>query len=170
MFAFKLLGPYLKTQRRLIWGGFAALIVCDLSKLAIPTVLGRAIDFLSKASATASDLLKPLVLILALTIVTAATRFTWRTLILGFSRQVVRGLRLKLYEKMLSLPPQWQQRQNSGDLMAMATNDMDNIRLAISTGLIVIIDSLMLGGLTLGFMLAISREMTLWALVPLPWP
>jgi ATP-binding cassette subfamily B protein len=52
--------------------------------------------------------------------------------------------------------------------MAMATNDMDNIRMALAAGLISIVDTILLGCAALFFMVSISPGLTLWAILPLP--
>jgi ATP-binding cassette subfamily B protein len=164
----KLILPFLKKNFHLVLTGFLALVICDLSQLAIPTILGRGIDLLSREDAVPADLLNPVLSILSLAAVIAGARFAWRILIIGFSRRVEKGLRDRLYQKMVRLSPRWHLENASGDLMAMATNDMDSIRLAIAAGLISVVDTLVMGCAALGFMIAISPTMTLWALLPMP--
>ncbi len=168
MSGLKYIYPFFKKHPHMILAGFLALVVCDLAQLFIPTILGKAIDSMGLAGTTRSDLLTPVLQILALALVVAGMRFTWRNLIIGFSRRVERGLRDKLYGKIIRLSPRWHMENASGDLMAMATNDMDNIRMAISAGLISIVDTTVMGCAALGFMFAISPTMTLWALLPMP--
>ncbi|MDR0882853.1 MAG: ABC transporter ATP-binding protein/permease [Candidatus Adiutrix sp.] len=168
MSGLKLISPFFKKYRWMVVAGFLTLVVCDLAQLIIPTVIGQGIDILSREGARADDLLTPVLQILLLAALVASNRLAWRNLIIGFSRRVERGLRDRLYEKIVRLPPRWHQEQSSGDLMAMGTNDIDNIRMAISAGLISIVDTLVMGCASLGFMLAISPTMTLWALLPMP--
>ncbi len=160
--------PLFRNNLKLILAGFAALVVCDLGQLLIPDLLGRSIDLLSLGGAAMSDLKGPVARILALALIVAGARYAWRTLIIGFSRRVERGLRDRLYAKVVALSPRWHLENASGDLMAMATNDVENVRLALSAGLISVIDTVVLGCVALGFMLAISPSLTLWALLPLP--
>ena len=168
MSGLKYIRPFFKKHPYMILAGFWALVICDLAQLAIPTILGRAIDSMGLDGAVRADLLTPVFQILTLALIVASMRFAWRNLIIGFSRRVERGLRDRLYEKIISLSPRWHMENASGDLMAMATNDMDNIRLAISAGLISIVDTVVMGCAALGFMFAISPTMTLWALLPMP--
>lgn len=168
MSAVKLLKPFFQKYYPMVLAGFMALVVCDLAQLLIPTILGRGIDLLSLAGAGLNDLKTPVAQILALAALVAVTRFAWRTLIIGFSRRVEKGLRDLLYKKIVRLSPRWHLENASGDMMAMATNDMESIRMAISAGLISIVDTLVMGCAALGFMLAISPTMTLWALLPMP--
>ena len=164
----RLLYPYFKKYHWMVLAGFGALMLCDLAQLAIPTILGRGIDILGRDDATTSELLNPVGHILILALVVAGTRFLWRNMIIGFSRRVELGLRDRLYEKIVRLTPRWHLENASGDLMAMATNDMDNIRMALSAGIISIVDTLVMGCAALGFMIAISPTMTMWALLPMP--
>ena len=168
MSGLKLIRPFFQKYFWMVLGGFLALVVCDLGQLLIPTILGRGIDLLAADGSQAEDLMAPVLYILGLALVIALTRYTWRTLIIGFSRRVERGLRDRLYEKMVRLSPRWHLENASGDLMAMATNDMDSIRMAIAAGLISVVDTVVMGCAALGFMIAISPTMTLWALLPMP--
>ena len=168
MSGFALIRPLFFKYKWMVLAGFLALVLCDLAQLLIPSILGRGIDLLTIEGSTTSDLLTPVWHILLLAAVVATTRFAWRNLIIGFSRIVERSLRDRLYEKIVRLSPRWHMENASGDLMAMATNDMDNIRMAISAGLISIVDTVVMGCAALGFMIAISPTMTLWALLPMP--
>ncbi len=168
MSAARLLKPFFQKYYPAVLAGFFALVICDLAQLAIPTILGRAIDMISGESGQQPNLLRPVIQILLLAALVAVARFAWRNLILGFARRVEKGLREKLYERMIHLSPRWHLENDSGDIMAMATNDMDSIRQAIAAGLISVIDTLVMGCVALGFMLAISPSMTLWALLPMP--
>ena len=168
MSAFALIRPFFVRHKWMVIGGFLALVICDLGQLIIPSILGRGIDLLTLPDTVASDLLTPVGHILILALVVGGTRFAWRNLIIGFSRVVEKNLRDKLYEKIVRLSPRWHMENASGDLMAMATNDMDNIRMAIAAGFISIIDTVVMGCAALGFMIAISPTLTLWALLPMP--
>lgn len=168
MSAFALIRPFFIKYKWMVIGGFLALVVCDLGQLIIPSILGQSIDLLTRPDTVRSDLMTPVGRILILALVVGLTRFAWRNLIIGFSRVVEKNLRDKLYEKIVRLSPKWHMNNASGDLMAMATNDMDNIRMAIAAGFISIIDTGVMGCAALGFMIAISPTMTLWALLPMP--
>ena len=168
MAGLKLLKPFFKKYLLMITAGFLALILCDLAQLAIPTILGRGIDLLSMEGTIPADLWNPVSHILFLAVGVALMRFTWRNCIIGFSRRVEKGLRDKLYEKVVRLSPGWHLENASGDMMAMATNDIDSIRMAISAGMISLVDTTVMGCAAIGFMLSISPTMTLWALLPMP--
>ena len=168
MSGLKLIAPYFRRHLAGVAVGFAALMGCDLAQLLIPSLLGRGIDLMSDPQTVPGDLWPIVRLILGLAAVVAGLRFVWRNLIIGFSRRVERGLRDRLYAKLIRLSPRWHLENPSGDLMAMATNDMDNIRMALATGIISIVDTLLLGCVALFFMVSISPGLTFWAILPLP--
>ncbi|UQZ90821.1 hypothetical protein C4J81_17045 [Deltaproteobacteria bacterium Smac51] len=168
MTGLKYLYPILKKYRLMIAAGFLALIICDLAQLTIPSVLGGGIDLMGADGTVVSDLWRPVTRILGLALVVAVTRFGWRNLIIGFSRRVERSLRDRLYEKIVKLSPRWHLENASGDLMAMATNDVESVRMALSAGMISITDTVVMGCTSLIFMITISPTMTLWALLPMP--
>jgi len=168
MSGLKLIAPYFRRHFTGVAVGFIALMGCDLAQLFIPSLLGQGIDLMSAPGAVPGDLWPIVRFILGLAAVVAGLRFIWRNLIIGFARQVELGLRDRLYAKLVRLSPRWHLENSSGDLMAMATNDMDNIRMALATGLISIVDTLLLGCAALFFMVSISPGLTLWAVLPLP--
>ena len=168
MSGLRLVTPYFRRHSGRVVLGFAALMGCDLAQLFIPHLLGRGIDQMSAPEAVPGDLWPIVQFISGLALVVAGLRFVWRNLIIGFSRKVERDLRDRLYAKIVRLSPRWHLENSSGDLMAMATNDMDNIRMALAAGLISIVDTLFLGCAALFFMFSISPALTLWAILPLP--
>jgi len=168
MSGLRLVAPYFRRHFAGVALGFVALMGCDLAQLFIPGLLGRGIDLMRAPGAVPGDLWPIVRFILGLAAVVAGLRFVWRNLILGFARRVERGLRDRLYAKLVRLSPRWHLENSSGDLMAMATNDMDNIRMALATGLISIVDTLLLGCAALFFMVSISPGLTFWAVLPLP--
>src|SRR4030042_1395937 len=55
-----------------------------------------------------------------------------------------------------------------GDLMAHATNDIDAVRMSLSLGIVFLVDTVILGVLTIFFMIYIHPQLTLFALLPMP--
>jgi ATP-binding cassette subfamily B protein len=59
-------------------------------------------------------------------------------------------------------------RTKTGDLMAHATNDIQQVRMASGMGLVALNDAIVLGAAAIGFMLYIHVELTLYVLIPMP--
>ncbi|MDR2141815.1 MAG: ABC transporter ATP-binding protein/permease [Deltaproteobacteria bacterium] len=151
----------------IVWG-FLALAGCDLLQMLIPRLTGRAIDLLAEPVARIEDLVGYLGLILGLAGTVALLRFAWRRLIYGFSRELEKDLRRRLHSKFLRLSLTWHQKNSSGDLMALATNDIDSVRMAVGFGLVSLMDAVVMGLAAVAFMIAINPSLAFYAFLPMP--
>jgi ATP-binding cassette subfamily B protein len=145
-----------------------ALAACDLLQMFIPRLTGRAIDVLAEPKAALMDLVELLALIMGLALAVAILRFSWRHLIYGFSRHMEKDLRRRLHSKFLTLSLTWHQDNSSGDLMALATNDIDSVRMAVGFGLVSFMDGLVMGLAAVVFMLSINPALCFYAFLPMP--
>ncbi|MDR1608651.1 MAG: ABC transporter ATP-binding protein/permease [Deltaproteobacteria bacterium] len=168
MKSLSLIGPYFRIKKvSLIWG-FLALAACDLLLMIIPRLTGLAIDVLSEAKSTMADLLPILGYIMGLAVSVAILRFSWRHLVYGFARYLEKDLRRRLHDKFLSLSLNFRENNSSGDLMALATNDIDSVRMAVGFGLVGLMDAVVMGLAAIGFMLAINPSLSFYAFLPMP--
>jgi ATP-binding cassette subfamily B protein len=168
MRAFKTLkNDFLENRWRILIGLFALLIV-DILQLLIPRVLKYAIDDLTSGGIPPSRLLiyAGEVLILALGI--GGFRYIWRYLLLGAARRMEKALRDRLFLHLQALSPPYFSRTKVGDLMAHATNDVEAVRMAIALGIVFLVDTIILGLLTIFFMIYIDPMLTLYAILPMP--
>jgi ATP-binding cassette subfamily B protein len=162
------LTPYFRRHwGRVLWG-LLALLVVDGFQLFIPRVVKNGVDRLSDGTATADHLLRLGLVIVALAVGIGALRYAWRVLILGFSRIVEEDLRNRMMERLLGLPPAWYLTRTTGDIMAKATNDLEALRMAAGMGLVALVDSILMGAASFGFMVWIHPTLTLLALLPMP--
>ncbi|MDR1110142.1 MAG: ABC transporter ATP-binding protein/permease [Deltaproteobacteria bacterium] len=163
-----LIRPYFRASALLLSLGFLSLTICDLGQMVIPRIVGRVFDLLADRGTGIGAIMGPLALMLALAAGVALLRYVWRHLIYGFSRRLEKELRLRLEEKFLSLSLSWHQANVSGDIMALSTNDIESVRIAVGFGLVSLVDALVLGLSAVGFMLAIDPYLSLWAFLPMP--
>lgn len=148
--------------------GLFFLLLVDILQLQIPLILRSAVDALTTLEASPALLIRYAGAILGLAVMIALFRFFWRLALLGFSRILEEKLRNLLYEHLQALSPSFYRKTPTGDLMARATNDLNAIRMAAGMGLVALVDSLVLGAATIGFMLHLSPSLTLLALLPMP--
>lgn len=148
--------------------GALALVGVDLLQLYVPRLIKFAVDDLTVGRATAASLLWQALTVLALALGMGLLRLVWRPLIMGFSRAAERDLRLAMFRRLQELELDFLRRRPPGELMARATNDLINIRLASGMGLVAALDGLVLTLSALGFMLYISPALTLLAVLPMP--
>ncbi len=168
MKSFKLIQPYLIANRSIIFFGLLCLIVVDLLQLFIPRVIKRAVDDLTLMQVDQSGLLNHAVLILVLGLCIGFFRFFWRRCLLGTARKTEEALRNRLFDHIQTLSPAYFDRMRTGDLMAHATNDIQQVRMASGMGLVALNDALFLGSAAIGFMVYINLELTLYVLIPMP--
>ncbi|MBS3920958.1 MAG: ABC transporter ATP-binding protein [Deltaproteobacteria bacterium] len=166
--SFKTLKEDLIQNRWRILTGLAALLIVDVLQLLIPRVVKHAIDDL-----TSGDIASPLLLIYGLQILVLALgiggfRYVWRYLLLGASRRMEKALRDRFFLHLQTLSPSYFSRTKIGDLMAHAINDIESVRMAMALGLVFIVDTIILGILTLFFMVYIHPLLTLYAVLPMP--
>jgi len=168
MKSFALIKPYFSANRYRILFGLLCLIVVDLLQLFIPRVIKRVVDELTLMQVDRTGLLTYAATILALGLCIGFFRFFWRRCLLGTARITEEALRNRLFAHIQTLSPAYFDRVRTGDLMAHATNDIQQVRMASGMGLVALNDALFLGSAAIGFMIYINLELTLYVLIPMP--
>ncbi len=168
MKAFDLIKSYLKQYRRAIAGGLLALMVVDLLQLMIPRVIKQAVDDLTIFSTDLGGLLRYGGSIALMAILIGIFRYVWRRCLLGTARRLEESLRNRLFGHIQTLSAGYFDHVKTGDLMAHATNDINQVRMAAGMGLVAFNDAVVLGAAAIGFMLYIHVPLTLYVLIPMP--
>jgi ATP-binding cassette subfamily B protein len=166
--AIRLLQPFFRRYRLRLVVGFLSLMAVNGLQLAIPRVIKHAVDGLQGKGVTAAVLFRYSVIIVLLALGIALFRFGWRIMVLGFSRLLEKDLRNWLFTHLLSLDRIFFQRGTTGEIMALATNDLAALQLAGGMGLVAFADALILTLAALAFMLYIHPGLTLIAMAPMP--
>jgi ATP-binding cassette subfamily B protein len=166
---FKALFKYAYKYRFKYLVGIIFLILVDMLQLIPPKLIGYITDSISKGTATTSLLLSYIGYIIFIALAMAAGRYIWRIFIIGTSRKVEYDLRNKYFKHLQSLSINFYNKNKTGDLMALATNDLNAIRMALGQGVMMIIDSVTLTFTTIVIMMSINVRLTLLSLIPLPF-
>ncbi len=166
--AFYLIQPYFRENLSRVVTGLFCLILVDILQLFIPRVLKRAVDDLTAFRAGSRDLMGYALIIVALALAIGIFRYGWRLRLIGLSRRVEEGLRNRLFSHIQSLDAAYFDRTPAGDLMAHATNDIQNVRMAAGMGLVALTDAVVLGAAAIGFMAYIHVRLTFFVLLPMP--
>ncbi|MFH2093009.1 MAG: ABC transporter ATP-binding protein [Pseudomonadota bacterium] len=164
----KLIYPYFKKNAFKIILGLACMFLVDGTQLIIPQIIKQAVDTLNQASLNQTTLLYQCGLIILLGLVMAILRYGWRNLLMISARNVELGIRDDLFEHVLHLDLAFHDRVKTGDIMAHATSDINHVRMAFGFGLIVLVDTVFLGGATLAIMLWTHPKLTAIAMIPMP--
>jgi len=169
MRAFKTLKNSFIENRWWILIGLVALVVVDVLQLFIPRVIKYAIDDLTFGTISPSGLLFYGLQVLLLAIGIGCLRYIWRYFLLGSARRMEKSLRERLFNHLQTLSPSYFSHTKVGDLMAHATNDIEAVRMALSLGIVFLMDTVILGILTIFFMVYIHPRLTLFAILPMPF-
>jgi len=163
-----LIKPYFVSRWRIIALGLASLIIVDFLQLMVPRVIKWAVDDLTLLRADGSGLLRYAAAIAVLALLIGGFRYVWRRCLLGTARYLEADLRNRLLAHLQTLSAEFFNRTKTGDLMAHATNDIQQVRMAAGMGLVALNDAIVLGAAAIGFMLYIHVELTLYVLIPMP--
>jgi ATP-binding cassette subfamily B multidrug efflux pump len=135
----------------------------------VPRKIGAMIDGLAAHRLGEHDLWVQLAQLLGLGLAIYVLRVGWRLRLFAAAYQLGVELRTRFYARLSAQGPGFYQKQRTGDLMALATNDIDAIEMAAGEAMLAGFD----GSLTLVMVLAIMTlgvdwRLALIALLPFP--
>jgi ATP-binding cassette subfamily B protein/ATP-binding cassette subfamily C protein/ATP-binding cassette subfamily B multidrug efflux pump len=156
------------------WSAYASsavmLVGVAVCTVWVPRKVGAMIDGLAAHRMSHHDLLVQLAQLLALGLAIYVLRVGWRTRLYSAAYQLGVELRTRLYARLAAQGPAFYQRQRTGDLMALATNDIDAIEMAAGEAMLAGFDGTLTLLMVLGIMfLGVDWRLTLLALVPFPF-
>jgi ATP-binding cassette subfamily B multidrug efflux pump len=122
-----LLKPYLAAHKGPILWGWSFVVVSTALDQINPWMIKIILDSLG-AGAGMAPVLYALAGILGATAISAVLLFFQRLWVIRASRDIEYALRRDLFSALMAQPRAFFDRQNTGDLMSRATNDLDRIR------------------------------------------
>ena len=159
--------PYLKKYKVKLLIGFIFVIVSIFLQSVYPLTLGNAIDAISNNSEKTPFYFYSL-LSVAIILVGGIFLFFTRQSLIVVSREIENDLRFDFFSHLQTLDKNFFNRKSTGDIMAHATNDINNVRNFLGPGIMYSIQTLLRTVITLVILISISPEVTLIALLPLP--
>jgi len=145
------------------------LLVIAVMTVWIPRQVGHVIDGLAQHRLAGKGLLLELGKLVLAGACVYLLRAGWRLTLFAASYQLGRDLRTRLYRQMTLQGPRFFQRQRTGDLMALATNDVDAVEMAVGEAMLAAFDGSLTLLLVLGMMLlGVDWRLALASLVPFP--
>lgn len=161
---FKSLKPLLKYFRKYkvqyILGIFFLLFI-DVVQLYIPQILKYFANDYQRGVLTMASATKYAILTIVTGLMVAVARYFWRNFIIGNSMRVDYDLRKDFFWKLTSLSQNFFNTHKTGDLMSLATNDINAVRMTLGQGIIMFIDSTFL--LILNLVMMIKTTNVLFA-------
>jgi ATP-binding cassette subfamily B multidrug efflux pump len=107
-------------------------------------------------------------LVLLLAMIRGMFLFFMRQTIILTSRHIEFDLKNEIYAHYQQLSLAFYRRNNTGDLMARATEDVGRVRMYIGPAIMYTINTIVLFALTIVAMLSVNVELTVYCLLPLP--
>ena len=161
---------FFKLEKRRYLVGIVALVLVSVLNLIPPMVMGRVIDAITSGRLTQDELLLHLFYLLLAAFGMYYLRYVWRMYILGTSYRLGQIMRSRLFEHFTRMSPAFYQSYRTGDLMAHATNDINALTRLAGGAVMMAVDASITALVTLLTMLfSISWQMTLVAILPLPF-
>ncbi|MBD2131596.1 ABC transporter ATP-binding protein [Sphaerospermopsis sp. FACHB-1094] len=162
------LGSYLRPHWQDTALGIIALLSVNGLGVYIPLLIRSGVDTVS-TTFRLDQVLRYVVIIIALSSAMWMMRMASRIWIFGVGRQVEFELKQRIFEHLLQLEPSYFASNTSGDLISRATSDVDNIRRLLGFAVLSLANTFFAYTLTLPVMLSISVDLTLASLAVYPF-
>lgn len=144
------------------------MVLVNLAQLFIPQIIKQAIDTLRFGTVNRQTLFIQCAIIIGLGFAITGLRYCWRIQLMGGARDLEKGIRNNLFNHILSLDASYYDRAKTGKIMAYAISDIDHVRIAFGFGLMMMVDTILLGGATFAIMMWTHPKLTFFALIPMP--
>lgn len=159
--------PYLKQHKFRLISGFIFILITISLQSYYPLIVGSAIDELSKSVHTKSISIYAIEGVLTVLLSGVFLFFTRQTIIVT-SREIENDLRHDFFAHIQFLSKSFFNVTPTGDIMAHATNDINNVRNFLGPGIMYTMQTVTRTIITLVILLSINAEITIYALIPLP--
>ena len=158
---------YLKPFKKELLIGAIALLIVNILSVIIPLEVKSIIDQLQEEFSRNFIISKSLWLILLATLM-GVIRLSSRQIVFGIGRKVEVKLRQKLFEHLLIQDPDWIQKMGSGDIIARATSDVENVRRLLGFTVLSLCNIILAYSLTIPSMFSINKTLTISSLLIFP--
>ena len=162
-----IIGKYLKPFKKELLIGAITLLIVNILSVIIPLEVKNIIDQLQEGFSRNFIISKSLWLILLATLM-GVIRLSSRQIVFGIGRKVEVKLRQKLFDHLLIQDPDWIQQMGSGDIIARATSDVENVRRLLGFTVLSLCNIILAYSLTIPSMFAINKILTISSLLIFP--
>ena len=158
---------YLWKYRYWVGIGLLALLVVDVLEILPPFFLKQVVDKII-AREPVRFLTLAVIYYMGVSLVQAVCRYAWRMYLVRSGIYVGRDLRSQYTHHLFNLSNSFFEKNSMGSLMSLATNDVEAVRVAIGSGLLVFADALIYLFTVPVAMWLLSPKLTLLVCLPLP--
>ncbi|WP_255233299.1 ABC transporter ATP-binding protein [Aliifodinibius salipaludis] len=181
------LNQYFKKYKGTIILGSLFLTASNFFLIWIPVYLRRTVDEVSSidiekspesfdtifevlfTSSASWVLVKNALLLVGAVLLSGFLLFATRQTLIVASRKIEFDLRNDIFDKLLKLPQRFYSNYDSGEVYVRATEDVSKVREYFGPAYMYTINTLTRMGFIITMMIIVSPELTMWALLPLPF-
>lgn len=163
----KRLIPYLKRYKKKLFIGFIVITLSAIFTNLIPFVISKAIDQI-RNNTEFHTLYKYALLTVGFAAISGVFLYLTRQTIIIVSREIENDLRNDFFGHILIQDQQYFHFHPTGDIMALATNDISAVRNFLGPGIMYTAETLINFTMAISLMLSFNAELTLIAVVPIP--
>jgi len=181
----KYLNKYFLTYKFHLFGGILFIIISNIFGIIPPRIVRYAFDLVKDSITTykqitdvtlqnshlaiiSKSLLIFALLILAMALIKGLFMFLMRQTIVVMSRHIEYDLKNEIYEHYQKLDISFYKRNNTGDLMSRATEDVSKVRMYLGPAILYTINTAVLFVIVISTMLSVNAKLTVYVLLPLP--
>lgn len=155
------------------WGSYAIAVglmaLVSLLSTIPPNLIGKTVDHIRDGQLTASGLTQTVLLLIGLSLLLYVLVYIWITTLFGNSALIEKLLRGRLLAHLTKMTPAFFQRNSTGQLMALATNDILAIGQTAGYGVMTLVNTLVGASVVVVMMISlVSYKLMIAALIPLP--
>lgn len=157
--------------------GVLALLVVDYMQLEIPKMYRMVVNGLNEGFVVVDgvtrtfdmdflldEICKPMLIVIVSLVL---GRFLWRICFFGTAIKVEKNLRSEMFSHAKDLSLAFYQTNKVGHLMSLFTNDLETMQDCFGSGVLMLFDALLLGGLAVYNMAVMDVRLTLFSLIPM---
>ncbi len=163
----KRLIPYLKHYKKKLWLGLLMILLSAGFTNVIPFIISKAIDSI-KTSGDYSSMLNFAAITVGFAALSGIFLYFTRQTIIVVSREIENDLRNDFVEHILIQDQQYFHFHPTGDVMALATNDISAIRNFLGPGIMYSSETIVNFLMAIGLMLSLNAGLTVIAVIPIP--
>ncbi|MBJ6361954.1 ABC transporter ATP-binding protein [Paenibacillus sp. GCM10012307] len=134
-----------------------------------PRLVGNAIDKMKAGLLTQALLMETVGLLIGIAIVMYLFIYAWNNLLFGSAALLDKQLRDRLFGHWTRMTPSFFQRNRSGELMALASNDIQAVSNTAGFGVVTLVNTVVITSVVMvSMILFVSFKLMIAALLPLP--
>lgn len=151
---------------------FIFLGTANLCQLFIPRILRNAIDSISDSTLLPADIKRVIfysaIYIILLGFGIYISRVIWRLFLWLAGIRINVEIRDRFFAHLIEMDPSFYEKNRTGELMALATNDIGAVTQSFRAGVVSLFDGTFMLFLSIFFMISINPMLTLFVFLPFP--